>query len=182
MSSLATHRPTQRAELHSDGTAGAEQGDVDPVEALRTELLHGILEVLEGEALPGGRAAGEQADAAEGEVAVRKDPEELLADGAGHADHRHRGSIHPEAHEDGGGDRRNAESASARLGERKREGGGGEMGEELVPALWLVRGGGCGSADGEMEEEVTAPRILRFLVTSLWETRPADTVKNGDSR
>ncbi|CAL9118748.1 unnamed protein product, partial [Musa textilis] len=87
----------QRAELLADRPAGAEQGDVDPVEALRTELLHGILAVLEGEALPGGPAAGEQADVPVGEVAVGKDPDELLADVAGHAHHRHRGSILPDA-------------------------------------------------------------------------------------
>lgn len=86
-----------------------------------------------------GPAASEQADVPVGEVAVGKDPEELLADGACHAHHRHRGSILPDAHVDGGGDRGIADSASARLGERKREGGGGERGEEVV----AFSGGRC---------------------------------------
>lgn len=94
----------------ADGAPGAEEGDVDAIEALGAELLHHVLPILEGELLPRGAAAREHLDAAVGEVAIGEDAEELLAHGAGDAHHRHGGPVLAEAHAHRGG------GGAARLG------------------------------------------------------------------
>jgi hypothetical protein len=113
---LGVH-PERRAIVHHDGAAGdgggavltadtpagAEERDIDAVERPgRGEVLHGVLPVLEGDALPGGPLAGEEAEAAVGEVPVGDDAEELLPDGAGGADDGHGGPVLAQRHADGG--------------------------------------------------------------------------------
>lgn len=122
-----------RAHLLRDGAAGAEEGDVDAVEALRAELLHDIVAALEGDAAAGGAVAGEHADAAVGEVAVGEDAKELLADGAGDADHSEGGAVVMEAHPDAGGRRRSAAAFELQgSGETARGGWGAERTVEVV--------------------------------------------------
>lgn len=114
---LGVH-PVRGAVVHDDGAAGdgrgrvdaadapsgAEERDVDPVEGpgLR-EVLDGVVAVLEGDAPAGGALAGEEAEAAVGEVAGGDDAQELLPDGARGAHDGHGGAVVPERHADGGG-------------------------------------------------------------------------------
>jgi hypothetical protein len=75
--------------LTADTPADAEERDVDAVERLRrSEVMHGVLPLLEREALPGGPLTGEEteAGAAVGKASVGDDAEELLPDGAGGID------------------------------------------------------------------------------------------------
>jgi hypothetical protein len=114
---LGVH-PERRAVVHDDGAAGdgrgavltadtpagAEERDVDAVERPgRGEVLHGVLPVLEVEALPCGPLAGEESEAAVGEVPVGDDAEELLPDGAGGTDDGHGGPVLAQRHADDGG-------------------------------------------------------------------------------
>lgn len=87
-------------ELLADGPAGAEQSNVDAVEALRRQLLHHILLLLERHAAAGGALRRQHFYGAVGEVAVGEDGEELLTDGAGHPNHRDGGSVFFEGHSD----------------------------------------------------------------------------------
>ena len=90
--------------LPADAPAGAEQRDVDAVERPRgREVLDGVLAVLKGEALPRGPLAGEEAEAAVGEVPVRDDAEELLAHRARGAHDGHRGPVLAQRHAHGAG-------------------------------------------------------------------------------
>lgn len=91
------------AELLADGPAGAEERDVDAVEAIRRELLHDVVSVLKVDAAAGGALRGQHFDGAVGEVAVGEDGEELLADGASDADDGNGGAIIAEGHSDPGG-------------------------------------------------------------------------------
>lgn len=94
----AAPRHRRRAEGLADGPAGAEESDVDAVEALLLELLDHVLEALEGKPAAGGALAGEHPDAPVGEIPVGDHAEELLPDGAGDADYRQRRSILPQGH------------------------------------------------------------------------------------
>jgi len=111
--------------LPADAPAGAEERDVDAVEGPRRgEVLDGVLAVLEGEALPRGALAGQEAEAAVGEVPVRDDAEELLADRARGAHDGHGGPVLAQRHADGAGPA--AGAAGARREEvRVADGGGG---------------------------------------------------------
>lgn len=102
------HRPPIHrggAELLADGAASAEECDVDAVEAIRRELLHDVVPVLEDDAAAGGALRGKHFDGAVGEVAVGEDGEELLADGAGDAYDGDGGAVIAEGHSDTGGSR-----------------------------------------------------------------------------
>jgi len=89
------------AELLST-TAGAKERDVDAVEAIRCELLHDVVPVLEDDAAAGGELRGQHFDGTVGEVAVG---EELLANGAGDADDGDGGAVIAEGHSGPGGPR-----------------------------------------------------------------------------
>jgi len=93
------------AELLADGAAGTEERDVDAVEAIRCELLHDVVPVLEDDAAAGGALRGQHFDGTVGEVAVGEDGEELLANGAGDADDGDGGAVIAEGHSDPGGPR-----------------------------------------------------------------------------
>lgn len=91
------------AEVLADGAAGAEERDVDTVEALRRELLDDVVPVLEGDAAASGALGSQHMNGAVGEVAVGEDGEELLADGAGDAHDGDGGAVLAEGHSDPGG-------------------------------------------------------------------------------
>lgn len=90
------------AEVLANGAAGAEERDVDAIEALRRQLLHDVVPVLKGDAAPSGALGREHFDGAVGEVAVGEDGEELLADGAGDAHDGDGGAVFLEGHSDPG--------------------------------------------------------------------------------
>jgi len=90
------------AELLADGAAGAEERDVDAVQAIRGELLQDVVPVLEDDAAAGGALQGQHFDGSVGEVVVG---EELLANGAGDADDGDGGAVIAEGHSDPGGPR-----------------------------------------------------------------------------
>lgn len=118
----------------ADASSGAEERDIDPFEnPRRREVLDGVLAVLEGDALARGALAGEEAEAAVGEVAGGDDAEELLPDGARGAHDGHGRAVLAERHADGG----RPPGAAPERGRR----------QEVGP----VDGGGglhCGGGDG----------------------------------
>lgn len=124
-----------RPELLAYAPAGAEQGNVDAVEAVRRQFLDGVIPVLVGDRLSGGAFGGEQLEGSVGEVAVGDDGEELLADGAGDSDDGDGGAVLSEGHSDGEG--------AIGGGSRARDGEGGGFGEE---------GGGEVVVEGERGE------------------------------
>lgn len=93
---------SHRTELLADRSTCTEEGDVNPVKALWSELLHRILPVLKGKLLPSGAATGEEADVSVGEVAVREDAKELLAYSPRDTHNRDGEPVLPKAHAYGG--------------------------------------------------------------------------------
>uniref|UniRef100_A0A0A9F146 Cl345_1a n=1 Tax=Arundo donax TaxID=35708 RepID=A0A0A9F146_ARUDO len=115
-------------EFPADAPAGAEERDVDAIERpARGEVLDGVLAVLEGETLPRGPLAGEEAEAAVGEVPVGDDAEELLAHRARGADDGHGGPVLAQRHADGGGRASVPRAARGRREEVRVADGGGSL-------------------------------------------------------
>lgn len=117
-----------RPKLLAYAPAGAEQSNVDVIEAVLRQFLDGVVPIFVSDSFSGGAFGGEQLEGSVGEVSVGDDGEELLADGAGDSDNGDGGAVLSEGHSDGEG----AIGGGSRAG--NGEGGGfvEEWGGEVV--------------------------------------------------
>jgi hypothetical protein len=82
----------RRSVVARNGTAGAEEGDVDPGERIVGQFLDGDLGASEGELLADRAGRSQQGEFTDREIAALQGPDHLDADGTGGADNGHMGT------------------------------------------------------------------------------------------
>lgn len=124
-----------RPKLLAYAPAGAEQSNVDVIEAVLRQFLDGVVPVFVSDSFSGGAFGGEQLEGSVGEVPVGNDGEELLADGSRDSDDGDGGAILFEGHSNGEG--------AIGGGSRAGKGEGGSFVEEWGGEVVMMGEGEC---------------------------------------